>query len=64
MKYTDTSVSDAFAAEVAQADEAVSLGRASLFFAKSYYPALDDAWYVAQLDIAADAIRARFASAG
>lgn len=59
MKYTDTSVSHAFIAEVAQNDEAISLGRAGLFFAKSYYPDLDEAWYAEQLDLVANAILAR-----
>ena len=64
MKYTDTSVSDAFAAEVAQADSDISLGQAGLQFAKSHYPELDCAWYTEQLDIAADAIQRRISQAG
>ena len=63
MKYTDTSVSDEFAAEVAQADSDISLGQAGLLFAKSHYPELDCGWYTEQLDIVADAIQSRISQA-
>ena len=56
MKFTDTSVSEAFAAEVEQEDAAISLGRAGLFFARTYYPDLDCDWYTAQLDLVAETV--------
>ena len=63
MKYTDTSVSEAFATEVDQKENAISLGRAGLLFAQSHYPDLDCDWYLKQFDIVADAIQSRISQA-
>ena len=63
MKYTDTSVSEAFATEVDQNENAISLGRAGLLFAQSHYPDLDCDWYLKQFDIVADAIQSRISQA-
>ena len=60
MKYTDTTVNEAFMEEVAHDEVNLSLARAGLIFARVRYPEIDCSWYGKQLDIVAEEILRRF----
>ena len=57
MKYTDTTVSEAFMEEIARDESKISLARAGLIFAQRRYPDVDCSWYTAQLDLVAAEIQ-------
>lgn len=59
MKYTDTTVSDLFRAEVEKPEAEISLTRASLYFAKSRYPDVNCEWYLEQLSLVANEVLKR-----
>ncbi|MGR8946820.1 MAG: SirB1 family protein [Gammaproteobacteria bacterium] len=61
MKYTDTTVNEAFKEEVAHDEANLSLARAGLVFAQVRYPDIDCSWYGKQLDIVAEEILKRLA---
>lgn len=61
MKYTDTTVSEAFMEEVAHDERELSLARAGLLFAQTRYPDIDCSWYTAQLDLVAGEISKKIA---